>query len=106
MDVFAEVIAAANDTSYGLACNVFSENMSRALRVAHQLEAGSAWVRTYFDLGRGYKLTTMHFLKVNCAQTVDFGVPFGGYKQSGIGRELGQYALDTYVTVTNHARRQ
>ena len=43
----AEVIEAANDTSYGLGCNIFSENTSRALRVAHQLEAGSAWVRTY-----------------------------------------------------------
>jgi aldehyde dehydrogenase (NAD+) len=42
----AEVIEAANDTSYGLGCNIFSENISRALRVAHQLEAGSAWVRT------------------------------------------------------------
>jgi Aldehyde dehydrogenase family len=34
---------------------------------------------------------------VNCAQTTEVNVPFGGYKQSGIGRELGQYALDTYV---------
>lgn len=39
-----EVINAANDTSYGLGCNVFSENIRRALRVAHELEAGSAWV--------------------------------------------------------------
>lgn len=39
-----EVVEAANNTSYGLGCNVFSENISRALRVAHQLEAGSAWV--------------------------------------------------------------
>jgi acyl-CoA reductase-like NAD-dependent aldehyde dehydrogenase len=36
---------------------------------------------------------------VNCAQTLDSGVPFGGYKQSGIGRELGEYALDTFVFV-------
>nr|ALG75775.1 aldehyde dehydrogenase 5 [Tricholoma vaccinum] len=74
-----EVIEAANNTSYGLGCNVFSENISRALRVAHQLEAGSAWV--------------------NCAQATEIAVPFGGYKQSGIGRELGQYALDTYTQV-------
>jgi len=74
-----EVIESANATSYGLACNVFSENLSRALRVAHQLEAGTAWV--------------------NCAQAADVAVPFGGYKQSGIGRELGQYALDTYTQV-------
>ncbi|KAG6811501.1 hypothetical protein H0H92_007149 [Tricholoma furcatifolium] len=70
-----EVIEAANNTTYGLACHIFSENISRALRVAHALEAGSAWV--------------------NCAQTTDKAVPFGGYKQSGIGRELGEYALDT-----------
>ncbi|KNZ73595.1 Aldehyde dehydrogenase [Termitomyces sp. J132] len=74
-----EVIEAANNTTYGLACNVFSQNISRALRVAHSLEAGSAWV--------------------NYAKTVDKAVPFGGYKQSGIGRELGEYALDTYTQV-------
>lgn len=74
-----EVIEAANDTVYGLGCNVFSENLGRALRVAHQLEAGSAWV--------------------NSAQSVESSVPFGGYKQSGQGRELGQYALDTYTQV-------
>ncbi|KAF8073989.1 aldehyde dehydrogenase [Lyophyllum atratum] len=74
-----EVIEAANDTSYGLGCNVFTENVSRAIRVAHSLEAGSAWV--------------------NCAQASDVAVPFGGYKQSGIGRELGEYALDTYTQV-------
>ncbi|KAG6837020.1 hypothetical protein H0H93_016227 [Arthromyces matolae] len=70
-----EVIEAANKSSYGLACHVFSQNISRALRVAHALEAGSAWV--------------------NCAQWTDKAVPFGGYKQSGIGRELGEYALET-----------
>lgn len=74
-----EVIEASNSSEYGLGCNVFTENISRGLRVAHQLEAGSAWV--------------------NCAQAIEPGVPFGGYKQSGSGRELGQYALDTYTQV-------
>ncbi|PPQ79486.1 hypothetical protein CVT24_010143 [Panaeolus cyanescens] len=74
-----EAIALANDTSYGLACHVFSMNINRAIRVAHALEAGTAWV--------------------NCAQSGDVAVPFGGYKQSGIGRELGQYALDVYTQV-------
>lgn len=45
----SEVIEAANDTTYGLACSVFSENGSRALRVTHQLEAGTASVRVIFD---------------------------------------------------------
>jgi len=74
-----EVIELANDTVYGLGCHVFSENAKRAIRVAHSVEAGSAWV--------------------NCAQMTEISVPFGGYKQSGMGRELGEYALDTYTQV-------
>ncbi|KAJ6587442.1 aldehyde dehydrogenase [Mycena vulgaris] len=74
-----EVIEAANATTYGLSCCVFSENISRALRVAHALEAGSAFI--------------------NSAQLVDAAIPFGGYKQSGIGREHGEYALATYTQV-------
>ncbi|PPQ64575.1 hypothetical protein CVT26_001973 [Gymnopilus dilepis] len=74
-----EAIEMANNTSYGLACHIFTSNVSRAIRVAHALEAGSAWV--------------------NCAQTTEVNVPFGGYKQSGIGRELGEYALETYTQV-------
>ncbi|KAF9563465.1 aldehyde dehydrogenase [Agrocybe pediades] len=74
-----DAIRMANDTTYGLACHIFTENVSRAIRVAHALEAGTAWVNT--------------------AQTTEVSVPFGGYKQSGIGRELGEYALDTYTQV-------
>ncbi|KAF4566214.1 hypothetical protein EYR40_001975 [Pleurotus pulmonarius] len=74
-----EVIQMANDSIYGLACAVFTENGSRALRVIHALEAGTGFV--------------------NCYNTVGPSVPFGGYKQSGIGRDLGQYALDTYTQV-------
>ncbi|KAJ7202138.1 aldehyde dehydrogenase [Mycena pura] len=74
-----EVIEAANATVYGLSCCVFSENIKRALRVAHALEAGSAFV--------------------NSSQTVDPAVPFGGFKQSGLGREHGEYALATYTQV-------
>lgn len=75
----AEVIEMANNTTYGLACHVFSQNINRAIRVAHALEAGSAWV--------------------NCAQAPEINMPFGGYKQSGIGRELGEYALSNYTQV-------
>ncbi|KAJ7628919.1 aldehyde dehydrogenase [Roridomyces roridus] len=74
-----EVIEAANATTYGLACCVFSGDVSRAIRVAHQLENGSAFV--------------------NSAMVTEPGAPFGGFKQSGIGREQGEYALATYTQV-------
>ena len=68
-----DVVRQANDTHYGLAAAVFSKDINKALRVAHRLNAGTAWV--------------------NCANTLDTQIPFGGFKQSGIGRELGEYAL-------------
>ncbi|KAJ7474916.1 aldehyde dehydrogenase [Mycena latifolia] len=74
-----EVIEAANATTYGLSSCIFTENVSRALRVAHAIESGSAFI--------------------NSAQTVDPSIPFGGYKQSGMGREHGEYALETYTQV-------
>jgi len=75
----AEVVEMANNTTYGLAAHLFTQNVDRAIRMAHAVEAGSTWV--------------------NCAQDVSMNVPFGGYKQSGIGRELGEYALETYTQV-------
>ncbi|KAK2462656.1 hypothetical protein APHAL10511_005389 [Amanita phalloides] len=75
----AEVIELANDTLYGLACSVFCENVGRAHRVAHAMEAGTVWVN--------------HTLQT------EVSFPFGGYKQSGMGREQGKYALDTYTQV-------
>ncbi|KAJ3569879.1 hypothetical protein NP233_g4766 [Leucocoprinus birnbaumii] len=74
-----EVTEWANDTTYGLAANVLTENSSRAIRMANALEAGSIYV--------------------NCALDGGINVPFGGYKQSGIGREMGEAALDTYTQV-------
>ncbi|KAF9053883.1 aldehyde dehydrogenase [Hymenopellis radicata] len=74
-----EVIEMANDTVYGLSAAVFTENSSRAIRVAHALESGQTFV--------------------NCFNSVEKNMPFGGYKQSGIGRELGEYALDMYTQV-------
>jgi aldehyde dehydrogenase (NAD+) len=74
-----EAIKLANDTTYGLAAAVFSQNINRAHRVAHKLKAGTAWI--------------------NCANMVHPNVPFGGFKQSGIGRELGEYALANYTNV-------
>ncbi|KAG6900057.1 hypothetical protein C0993_003543 [Termitomyces sp. T159_Od127] len=68
-----DVLKQANDTVYGLAAAVFSQNINRALETAHKLKAGTAWV--------------------NCVNQLHPNVPFGGYKQSGIGRELGEYAI-------------
>ncbi|KAF9261037.1 aldehyde dehydrogenase [Marasmius fiardii PR-910] len=75
----AEVIEWANDTTYGLAANVLTENVGRAIRMASALEAGSIFV--------------------NCAEVTESGIPFGGYKQSGLGRECGEYALEAYTQV-------
>jgi len=74
-----DVLRQANDTVYGLAAAVFSQNINRAISVAHKLQAGTVWV--------------------NCANQLHANVPFGGFKQSGIGRELGEYALHNYTNV-------
>ena len=74
-----EVLERANDTSYGLAAAVFTRDIDRAIRVAHALEAGTAWI--------------------NCANQTEISMPFGGFKQSGIGRELGEYALENYTNI-------
>ncbi|KAI0341998.1 aldehyde dehydrogenase [Trametopsis cervina] len=74
-----EVIDLANDTVYGLTASIFTENISRGLRVAHGLETGQAYINS----------------SINAAVQV----PFGGVKQSGFGKELGQYALEAYTNV-------
>ncbi|ASG09440.1 betaine-aldehyde dehydrogenase [Vibrio sp. V12_P9A6T4] len=72
-----EVIARANDTQYGLAAGVFTQNLSRAHRVIHQLQAGICWINTWGD---------------SPAE-----MPVGGYKHSGIGRENGIETLKHYT---------
>ena len=72
-----DVIRRANDTKYGLAAGVFSESLSRAHRVIHQLEAGICWINTW-----GESPSEM---------------PVGGYKESGIGRENGVETLNHYT---------
>ena len=74
-----EAIARANDSTYGLGASVFTENLSKGLRVAAEIEAGMVWV--------------------NSSQDCDFRVPFGGVKQSGIGRELGEAGLEAYTQI-------
>lgn len=78
-DTEDEVVAAANDSIYGLASAVFSENITRAHRVAQALKSGTVWV--------------------NCYNELHPQVPFGGFKQSGIGRELGEYAIENYTQI-------
>ena len=74
-----EAVRIANDSIYGLASAVWSEDYDRCLEVAKKLRAGTVWIND-------------HHL-INCI------APFGGYKQSGIGRELGSYGLDEYTEV-------
>tara|TARA_R100000501_G_C2613262_1_gene107338 strand:- start:1079 stop:1312 length:234 start_codon:yes stop_codon:yes gene_type:complete len=71
----------ANDTSYGLACAIWTENSARALRVAEQMEVGLAWVNSWF--------------------LRDLRTSFGGAKQSGIGREGGVHGLEFYTETKN-----
>lgn len=72
-----EAVTMANDSEYGLAGYVFSKNLTTALRTAEEIEAGSIWVN---EIHRSYNM-----------------VPFGGYKQSGLGREKSRYGLEQYL---------
>ena len=76
-----EAVRIANDTPYGLSGSIWTENGARALRVARALETG--------------------VLSINSNTSVRPSTPFGGFKQSGFGRELGMQALDGYSEVKN-----
>ncbi len=71
------LIAAANDSVYGLAAGVWSSDIAKAYQIGNQLRAGTVWV--------------------NCYHVFDAALPFGGYKQSGWGREMGQAVLSNYL---------
>ena len=75
------VIDRGNDTEYGLAASVWTKDINKAHKVAKGLKAGTVWV--------------------NCHNIFDAAAPFGGYKRSGFGREMGIHALENYTQVKN-----
>ena len=77
----ADAIRIANDSEYGLSGSIWTENLSRGIRVARAVESGN--------------------LSVNSHSSVRYSTPFGGFKQSGLGRELGPDALDAFTEVKN-----
>jgi phenylacetaldehyde dehydrogenase len=72
-----EIVPVANDTNYGLAAGVFTRDISKAHRTAKRLRAGTVWINTY--------------------HVFDAAMPFGGYKESGWGREMGSQVLSNYL---------
>lgn len=74
-----EVVKRANDSTYGLAAAVFSQDIDTCTSVARALKAGSVWINTY--------------------HVFDASLPFGGYKQSGFGRIKSEYALENFTKV-------
>jgi len=74
-----QIVAEANNSEYGLAAGVWTKDISKAHRVANKLRAGTVWI--------------------NCYNVFDAALPFGGYKQSGWGREMGHEVLEMYTEV-------
>jgi phenylacetaldehyde dehydrogenase len=72
-----DVVHSGNDTSFGLASGIWTRDINKAHRTAHRLRAGTVWI--------------------NCYSVFDAAMPFGGYQESGWGREMGHNALDNYL---------
>jgi aldehyde dehydrogenase (NAD+) len=72
-----EAVAIANDVRFGLGAGVWTRDIARAIRVSERIQAGTVWVNTY--------------------RAVSYMAPFGGYKDSGLGRENGQDAIREYL---------
>jgi aldehyde dehydrogenase (NAD+) len=72
-----EAIALANDSDYGLSAGVWTDDLVQAQQIARELRAGSIWINDW------------HMLRTDA--------PFGGYKASGYGREMGRHSIDAYV---------
>lgn len=76
-DTIDEAVRLANDTPFGLGASIWSNDLSRVQQLIPKIKAGTVWV--------------------NCHNVVDPAMPFGGYKQSGVGRDLGKASLDAYL---------
>jgi acyl-CoA reductase-like NAD-dependent aldehyde dehydrogenase len=76
-----QLIQEVNDTPYGLSGSIFTNDLRRAIRISRQVESG--------------------VLSINCHNSVHVEAPFGGFKQSGIGRDLGMNAMDGYTELKN-----
>jgi phenylacetaldehyde dehydrogenase len=74
-----EVAAMMNDTDYGLAAGIWTRDISKAHLLARKVRAGTVWINSY--------------------HAVDAALPFGGYRQSGWGREMGHEVLNSYTEV-------
>lgn len=77
----SEAIGLANSSVFGLAAAVFSADHTQAMRTTAALDAGTVWCNQYLQAHNG--------------------VPFGGFKQSGVGRELGTYGMEEYMQVSS-----
>lgn len=80
-DTEEEVVAMVNDNPYGLATSIYTQDISRANRLASRIEVGLCWINSWF--------------------LRDLRTPFGGSKQSGIGREGGEHSLEFYTDLRN-----
>jgi phenylacetaldehyde dehydrogenase len=78
-DTLDEVAKAANDTAYGLAASIWTKDVSAMHRLAAKIKAGTVWG--------------------NCHAVIDPALPFGGFKQSGIGREQGREGIEAYTEI-------
>jgi betaine-aldehyde dehydrogenase len=73
----SDLIAQANDTEFGLAAGLWTADFAKAWRVARAIQAGTVWINTYKE--------------------TSISTPFGGFKQSGLGREKGRQGMRTYM---------